>query len=302
MSQASLTVGVPRTHVLAPESSRRHCERCTREAAKNFYYGLRLLAEPKRSSMFALYTFMRVIDDVVDEDVGGTTADRHAELERWRARTHEAISTRRPPDDHPMWPAFIDMVSRHDVPAAIFDDAISGQARDLSTEPFADFAALEYYCYQVAGTVGLASVYVFGFDGGDETEILAVKRGLAFQLTNILRDVREDASKGRVYLPHDEMTAAGLTRTDLVSASCSPRLNQFLLNQAHRAERAYLESIELDERIHAASRPTLRAMTEIYRGILDQIIAEPARVLRERVSLSLMSKLRIAWRAARSRP
>ncbi|MBS0195781.1 MAG: phytoene/squalene synthase family protein [Planctomycetes bacterium] len=282
-------------------ASRSYCERTTREAAKNFYYGLRLLPEPKRSSMYALYSFMRVIDDIVDEEAGRPKEHREADLHRMRAATQAALATGVCPDDRPFWPAFLDMVRRHEVPHRIFEDAIDGQARDLSTAPFADFPALEHYCYLVAGTVGLASVYVFGFTGGQDVEALAIKRGLAFQLTNILRDLREDAGRGRVYLPENEIRAAGLTAADLTGANQSPALIEFLHAQSRRAESFYEQSAPLESHIEPDARPTLRAMTDIYHGILDQIRANPARVLRERVSLSLLAKLRIGWRAARSR-
>ena len=294
---------VPRISAPHPglAASRRFCERMTRQAAKNFYYGLRLLKEPKRSSMYALYTYMRVIDDIVDNAPVGTHEKARGELERWRELTREALASGAPPDDHPVWPAFIDMARRHGYYMSAFDDALDGQARDLSSEPFANFSALERYCYQVAGTVGVASVIIFGHQGGKPTLDLAVKRGIAFQLTNILRDVREDAGRGRLYLPADELGAAGLSRADLLDGAHEARAGEFIRVQAARAAKFYAESAPLEASIDEESRPTLRAMTRIYRSILTMIEEDPPRVLRERISLSLVAKLRIAWNAARGR-
>lgn len=294
---------VPRIAAPHPGSvaSRRYCERMTRQAAKNFYYGLRLLKEPRRSSMYALYTYMRAIDDIVDGSPPDAKDAARREVERWRGLTREAVANGIPPDDHPMWPAFIEMMRRHAMDPQLLYDAIDGQARDLSSEPFTDFAALERYCYQVAGTVGVASVIIFGYRGGQPTLELAVKRGLAFQLTNILRDVREDAGRGRMYLPLDELAAAGLSHGGLLDPAKKDAAAEFIRAQAARAAGFYAASASLEALVDDESRPTLRAMTRIYRSLLAMIEKEPARVLRERVSLSLVAKLRIGWDAARGR-
>jgi phytoene synthase len=146
----------------------------------------------------------------------------------------------------------------------------------------------------------VASVHVWGYTGGADTIDLAAKRGMAFQLTNILRDLREDAAVGRTYLPRQELARAGVSESDLRNDRASTRLADLIAAQAARAEAFYEESSPLDARIHADSRPTLVAMTDIYRGLLRKIARDPGRVLRERVSLSLTGKLWIAWRAKRS--
>ena len=291
---------------LAPrlDESRHYCEQLTQRAARNFYYGLKLLPEPKRSAMFAVYAYMRLVDDIADEDDGRPVSARRAALEQWRARTHAALEGRQSedddsPDDHPVWPAFAATARRYRIPAQLFDDAISGQRQDLEPVAFDTFEPLCDYCYRVAGVVGLASIHVWGFDGGSHTESLAIDRGIAFQLTNVLRDLREDAGRGRVYLPREELAAFGVEAEDLGAGRGGPKFREMMRFQIDRARRHYEQSAALERRVTPDSRPTLVTMTEIYRKLLEKIAADPERVLNERVSLSMLSKLRIGWRAIR---
>jgi phytoene synthase len=284
--------------------SRDYCQRLTRTAARNFYYGLKLLPEPKRSAMFTLYAYMRVVDDIADDDDGRSVAQRIDDLERWRLQTHAALDGRRPAasdlDAHALWPAFCEMVQRHNVPLILFDEVIAGQRQDLQPLRFETFDELQQYCYRVAGVVGLASITIWGYEGGEETETLAVKRGVAFQLTNILRDLREDAARGRVYLPREDLAAADLTEREVIDGGGDDRFLELMRFQIARAESFYQQSRGLEQRVDRDSRPTLVAMTEIYHGLLRKIADEPQRVLRERVSLSMLRKLQIGWRAMRS--
>jgi phytoene synthase len=289
--------------------SRAYCRQLTRAQAKNFYYGLKLLPEPKRSAMFALYAYMRLVDDIADDEEGGRTVDqRLAELEAWRRQTHHILDGNPIDDGGPvghlgrdLWPAFAEMVRAYRMPRHIFDDVIAGQRQDLQPEPFETFAQLHAYCYRVAGIVGLASIYIWGFEGGAETEALAVDRGVAFQLTNILRDLREDAARGRTYLPAEDLARFGVTDADLRGSVAGRPFMDLMRFQIDRAEAYYRRSAALESCIQDDSRPTLVAMTEIYHQLLKRVAVEPGRVLRERVSLSLVSKLMIGWRAARSR-
>jgi phytoene synthase len=297
MSLASFTPSLAAEERL--ERSRRYCEQITRAAAKNFYYGLKLLPEPKRSAMFAVYAYMRLVDDIADEDDGRTHDQRVADLEQWRRQTQAAMAGE-PAGQEPVWPAFSDVARRYALPASIFDAVIAGQCQDLMPVHFATFEQLHEYCYRVAGVVGLASIYIWGFEGGRETEELAIARGVAFQLTNILRDLREDAGRGRLYLPREDLAAFGMTEADLAAADGEGRFLDLMRFQIERAEAYYERSRGLEARIGRDSRPTLIAMTEIYHGLLKKVAAEPQRVLRERVSLSLLHKLRIGWRASRA--
>jgi 15-cis-phytoene synthase len=288
----------------ALEQSRDYCRRITHESATSFYYGLKLLPEEKRAAMFALYAYMRLIDDIADD--ARPAEQRRRDLDRWRQRTHAVLSGGESGDgeesrSHPLWPALADAVRRHEIPARVFDAMIAGQEQDLEPLRIQTFVELEEYCYRVAGVVGLASIHVWGFTGGEETEQLALDRGTAFQLTNILRDVREDAGRGRCYFPAQEMAAHDVTIEKLRTDRVGPRFDEFLRLQIDRARSYYERSAPLDERIEPDSRPTIVAMTQNYRGLLDRIATDPRRVLRERVSLPLWSKLRIAWKAVRAR-
>jgi phytoene synthase len=279
--------------------SRNYCARLTKLAARNFYYGLKLLPEPKRSAMFALYAYMRLADDIADSEDGRTPEQREHDLEEWRAQTRAALSGE-PTSNHPLWPAFADLSRRHNLTPDLFDDVIAGQEQDLRPEVFETFEQLDVYCYRVAGVVGLASIRIWGYEGGDDTERLAVDRGVAFQLTNILRDLREDAAGGRIYLPREDLRIIGVSEAEILAGRGGDRFLDLMRREIDRARSYYGRSAALESRVHADSRPTLIAMTEIYRGLLDKIAADPVRVLRERVSLSLLSKLRIGWRATRS--
>jgi phytoene synthase len=269
------------------DQSRLFCQELTRREAKNFYYGLRLLPPAKRAAMFALYAYMRQVDDIVDAEDGPAPQGREEQLESWRRQTHAVLAGDATPDGHAVWPAFADMVRHYSIPERVFEE----------------FDHLYEYCYRVAGVVGLACIYIWGFEGGARTEQLAVDRGIAFQLTNILRDLREDAGRGRVYLPRSELTKLQLSDQDLLGdgdASGEPFL-QMMRQQIERAELYYQKSAGLEERVSRDSRPTLVAMTAIYRGLLRKVSRRPERVLDGRVSLSVPSKLLIGWRALRAR-
>jgi phytoene synthase len=247
---------------------------------------------------------MRLVDDIADSEDGKSRQQRLEELEIWRQQTHDALAGKIPADNaHPIWPAFADAAQRYAIPALVFDEVIAGQRQDLDEIAFEDFAQLHQYCYRVAGVVGLACVYIWGFEGGKETESMALDRGVAFQLTNVLRDLREDAQRGRTYLPRQELEALGLTAEDLVDGQNgkADAFQRLMRRQIERAESYYEKSAGLEERISADSRPTLVAMTAIYRGLLNKVSRRPERVLVGRVSLSLPRKLLIGWQALRTR-
>lgn len=285
------------------QRSHAYCQRLTKRQAKNFYWGLKLLPEPKRSAMYALYAYMRLVDDIADDEADGRTVDqRRAALDHWRKLTHAALTGEMPPDQE-MWPAFVEMVQTYQVPAKLFDDMIEGQRQDLAPAPFGTWQDLRTYCYRVASVVGLASIHVWGFSEGSAkertTRDLAVDRGLAFQLTNILRDFREDIGRGRCYLPAEDFARFGVTPENL--RPDAKEFAAFLAFQARRAAELYAQSEPLEQRVSADARPTLRAMTQIYRGILAKIIQQPTVILRRRVKLSPVAKFMIAWRALRTR-
>jgi 15-cis-phytoene synthase len=288
--------------------SQDYCRTLTKREARNFYYGLKLLPEPKRTAMYALYGYMRLVDDIADDDGHmRTVAQRRADLDAWETQTHQAMAAAagqgEPPTGHSIWPAFVEMVRQYQVPAKVFADMIAGQRQDLEPVTMPDFAALHEYCYRVASVVGVASLYVFGFDGGDETLKLGVDRGIAFQLTNILRDLREDAAppRRRCYLPADELAAFHVAPAALAEGRGEPGFLELMQFQVQRAREFYKRSAALESRIHVDARPTLSAMTAIYHGILEKIADRPEAVLRGRVRLSKWAKLMICWRAMQGR-
>jgi phytoene synthase len=193
------------------------------------------------------------------------------------------------------------MVREYRVPAKVFADMIAGQRQDLEAVSIGDFPALHEYCYRVASVVGVASLYVFGFEGGEETLKMGVDRGIAFQLTNILRDLREDAAppRRRCYVPEQELREHGVSVADIAAGRQTEGFTRLMRFEIDRARGFYERSAALDSRVRPDARPTLAAMTAIYRGILDKIAARPERVLRGRVRLSAWAKLRIGWRAMR---
>jgi 15-cis-phytoene synthase len=281
--------------------SREYCADLTKREARNFYYGLKLLPQRKRAAMFALYAYMRLVDDIADGQDGHTIAQRSEALDVWTEATQSALAGQTTRDAHLLWPAFTEMVHTYSVPHHLFHDVIAGQRQDLDSPVFETFDQLREYCYRVAGVVGLASIYIWGFQGGAATEALAIDRGIAFQLTNILRDLREDAARGRLYLPRNELTSHDITPKSLTDGQTPPGFVPMMHSQLSRAAGFYDRSSTLESLITEDCRPTLRAMTQIYHGILQKMTADPARVLHERVSLSTVTKLRIAWRAARSK-
>ena len=290
------------------QKSRAYCRDLTRREAKNFYYGLKLLPEPKRSAMYALYAYMRLVDDIADDESNGrTVAQRKADLDQWERLTHEAIQAGAAeggaelPRGHILWPAFSEMVRRYRVPTGLFDDMIAGQRQDLEPVAVATFQELHDYCYRVASVVGLASLYVWGFEGGDATLKLSVDRGIAFQLTNVLRDLREDAARGRCYLPREDLQRFGVSESELADGTMSDGFLPLMRFQIERAEGFYRSSSPLEAKVRADSQPTLVAMTGIYHGLLAKIAEDPTRVMRGRVRLSTLSKLMIGWRAMRSK-
>jgi len=274
-----------------------YCRRITQSQAKNFYYALRLLPEPKRSAMFVLYAYMRLVDDIADAEDGRAAQQRSEQLDVFQQQTRAALAGQLPDERCPLWPAFVDMVHRCRMPGELFDEMIAGQRQDLHPLRVRCFDELRQYCYRVASIVGLASIRIWGYEGGQQTERLAIDRGIAFQLTNILRDLREDCARGRMYLPQEELAAHGVDEHDVLAGRADSRFLALMRFQIDRAESYYRSSSGLEDRIECDCRPALITMTSIYHGVLRKIARDPLRVLRGRVSLSLFSKILIGLQA-----
>ena len=189
--------------MISVDQSYAYCRRIARSRARNFYYSFLLLSAQQRKAMCAIYAFMRYCDDLSDEP--GAT---RAAIDRWRAEMEEALEGRF--GDHPMWPAFHHTVRRFGIPHQYFREMIDGVASDLEPRRIETFEELYRYCYQVASVVGLTIIHIFGFDTRSALP-LAEKCGVAFQLTNILRDIREDAGRDRIYLPAEDLQRFGVS-------------------------------------------------------------------------------------------
>ncbi len=275
----------------ALDSSYEYCCKIARTRAKNFYYSFVLLSKEQKNAMCAIYAFMRYCDDLSDEP--GAAA---APIERWRADLTRALKGERP-SPSPLWPAFQDAVERYRIPHEYFHEMINGVLSDLEPRRVQTFDELYRYCYQVASVVGLTIIHIFGFDD-PEALPLAEKCGIAFQLTNILRDVREDAERGRIYLPQEDLTRFGVTAEDLCAGRKTEAFARMMDFEAARARRCYDESRPLLKLIHKRSRSSLWALITIYSRLLDRIRQSNYDVLARRIRLSTFEKSFIVLRAA----
>lgn len=262
-----------------------YCTRIARTRARNFYYSFVLLDRPRKDAMCAMYAFMRYCDDLSDE---GRIEDRAAAIRQWRADLEKALQGN--PPDHPLWPAFHDAVTRFKIPHQYFLDMIEGVSSDLQARRIQTFDELYGYCYHVASVVGLTTIHIFGFESPDAL-LLAEKCGIAFQLTNILRDVREDVGLDRVYLPQEDLDRFAVTTEDFRAAHPSDAFLRLMRFEAARARRYYEESAPLLGLIHPSSRGSLWALIQIYRRLLDRIERSNYDVLSRRISLPVWEKL-----------
>lgn len=290
------------------------CAEITRREARNFYYGLRLLPKGKRAALYAVYAWMRVIDDIADAD-GVDDNERSAGLARVEARTREVIARKGADDiargagdgeqrEDAVFQGLCAVLRDYPVHGGEFLAAIEGQRMDLAPRAYADYEQTELYCDRVAATVGRICLDVWGVKADVDVDIaraLSTKRGVAFQLTNILRDIREDHARGRCYLPADELAANGITVDDLLAWSdatnADARCARFMHIQCARAQRIFAESAALDAMVSPDAVATIGAMSAIYREILRKIAVDPRRALAQRVRLSALEKSWIALRA-----
>ena len=216
-----------------------------------------------------------------------------------RVRLFAAIRVRRFSLGLRNW-AFYDTVDKYQIPTNYFEELIDGTTSDLTVTRYQTFEELYGYCYKVASTVGLVCLHIFGFDGSQEALDQAEARGIAFQLTNILRDVKEDGERGRIYLPLDDLTRFGIAEEQFLQGQPHPEMKNFLDFQIERAKSYYLKSQQLVGRVDPESRASLEAMTQIYRAVLGKVEDLGLKVFQQRASLSKMEKLALAGKTALS--
>jgi len=264
------------------EESYQYCRQVARTRAKNFYYSFVLLSREQRNAICAVYTFMRHCDDLSDE-----AGANRAALDAWRKALDDALVDRS--DAHPLLPAFHDTVSRYRIPARYFHEMIDGVSSDLEPRRFETFEELYRYCYQVASTAGVSTIHVLGFESPDALP-LAEKCGIAFQLTNILRDIREDAARGRIYLPVEDLVRFRVREEDICSGLRTPEFIDLMDFEAGRARDYYKESRPLLRLINKRGRASLGALIAIYSRLLDRIERSNYDVFARRISLSTREK------------
>src|SRR5882724_8516602 len=304
-----LHAAVERAFGLDLESSYAACHQIARSAHSSFYPAFFLLPKAKRDGIVALYAFMRLIDDVSDESDQLIVKQRG--LARWRAALDEAVTgesqvfdgtAARPlPDDdlygeHEVLPALVDTMRRHKMPARYLHDLISGAEMDLTVQTYPTFDRLREYCYRVAGTVGLTCTHIFGFKDPRALD-LAEKLGLAFQLTNIIRDVHDDYSLGRVYIPDEDLSRYSVSPEDFGRSEATLGVRELLRFEAERAWQNYEEGAELLDLIDADSRGTLWLLVHTYSALLARIESLDFAVFGERVRLSKPEKILAIARA-----
>ena len=290
-----------------------YCHHLTRIRARNFYYGLKLTPEPKRSALYAIYAWMRAADDLADAD-----SDLDARKDRleafWRLTTTALDSHPdgsgydliRMVEDSPlsqdtlhatMWPAVQKTAFDYQIPTANLGAILEGQLLDQEKNHYDSFDQLRDYCYKVAGVVGLVCVRIWGCDEDESIRKLAVSRGIAFQLTNILRDLAEDAHRSRIYLPSDELQQFSYDPADLRQGKVNEAFDELMAFQIDRARSFYVESDNLEQSLDPSCRPASWTLMRVYRNLLEKIARNPRRVLSHRVHLSGLAKASIAMKA-----
>jgi phytoene synthase len=255
-------------------------ERLTRREARNFAYGIRVLPRDQRRAVSAIYAFARRVDDIADGEL--PVEQKRERLQSLRAALDAA------PEDA-MLVALADARARYGIPAGALHDLVDGGLQDTEQDRYAEFAELDRYCRRVAGAVGVACVAVYGSDDVERAATL----GVALQLINIMRDVREDWELGRVYLPQDELTAYGVSEDEIAAGHTGPEWRALMAFQASRARAHLQEGLGLLETLDSRSAACVSTFAGLYRATLDRIESRGFDVFEGSVRLSSLTKLRI---------
>jgi len=267
-----------------------YCQQKTVQSGSSFYYSFLFLPPERRRAITALYAFCREVDDTVDEATDGSVA--RIKLAWWRSEVSTMYAGT---PTHPVMLALQPHLAIYDLKEAHLLAVIDGMEMDLDQSRYLDYAGLRKYCWHVAGVVGILSASIFGASDPKTLEY-AEKLGLAFQLTNIIRDVGEDARKGRIYLPIDELQKFGVTAADILNQRHSEKFEALMKFQTARAQAVYDEAFALLPKAdRRAQRPGLM-MAAIYRTLLDEIERDGYHVLNQKISLTPLRKLWLAWK------
>ncbi|MBI3895375.1 MAG: phytoene/squalene synthase family protein [Acidobacteria bacterium] len=276
------------------EASSRYCRRLARARAQNFYYGFLLLPKPRREAFYAVYAFMRYCDDVADGEA--SVSEKAIQLEN----CHQSLDRALAGDygDSLIWPAFHRAVRQYSIPVEYLHELITGTEMDLTIRSYRTFEDLYHYCYRVAAVVGLCSLYILGFRD-PAAKKLAEECGIAFQLTNILRDLREDVQNGRVYLPLEDLERFHYSPEELMAAVYNQQFRELMQFEIERASQFYERAYPLIEMVEPETRSALWALISIYRGILRSIERNDGNVFSRPAVLSDMEKIHLVLQAAR---
>ncbi len=295
------------------------CRKIARREAKNFYYSFLVLPRHKRLAMCAMYAFMRHADDLADDETI-PLAERRKKATAWLAEWHRAAAGEK--TENPVFIAVRDVQQRFEISTELLDQLVQGTMMDLMPPPgstqgearpedaedahnghslatYRTFEDLYRYCYYVASVVGLVCIRIFGYSDA-RAEKLAEETGIAFQLTNILRDVREDAAHGRMYLPLEDLRRYGLTAEQIVAMRDNDAMSQdaylLLEMEAHRAQKYYASAESLLPMISEDSRPALWVLVSVYHRLLDRIVARQFQVFSKKIKVPTHEKIAILLR------
>jgi phytoene synthase len=268
-----------------------YCVRLARREAANFYHAFRVLPGRQRRAMCALYAFLRVADDLSDGP--GSPADKRGALATWRNQFARALDGNY---SHPLHAALHDTIRSHGIPSAYLGAVLDGVEMDLVQDSYATFAELYGYCYRVASAVGIACIHIWGC-ADTRAEAYAESAGVAFQLTNILRDLREDAARGRIYLPREDLLRFGYEREQLHRGERDSRFRALMRFEVERARRYYDAARPLSALLPPPGRAVYQIMMRTYSSLLDAIERRDYDVFSHRISLSGWRKLRLVMQA-----
>ena len=267
-----------------------YCKQKAAQSGSSFYYSFMFLPPERRRAITALYAFCREVDDAVDEPADPQVA--RAKLDWWR---HEVAQLYAGHAQHPVTRALVPAIGPFNIQQRQLGEIMDGMEMDLTQNRYPDFESLRLYCHRVAGVVGLLAASIFGYRNPKTLEY-AENLGLAFQLTNIIRDVGEDARKDRIYIPADEMQRFGVSAADVLNAQHTENFSRLIEFQVRRIETCYAEALAaLPAEDRRAQRPGL-VMAAIYRAVLEEIGRDGYHVLTGRTTLTPIRKLWIAWK------
>lgn len=267
-----------------------YCQNKAAQSGSSFYYSFLFLPKERREAITALYAFCREVDDIADEC--NDSAIARVKLEWWRQELAQTFADK---PSHPVSQALLPAIRNFDLALEQFEEIIDGMEMDLQHVRYADFKALQLYCYRVAAVVGQLAAAIFGYTDRNTLKY-AHDLGIAFQLTNIIRDVGEDARRNRIYLPQNELAQFGVSESEILSGHGSPAFRALMAQQTARAQQYYQQAMqELPQRDRHSQRPGL-VMAAIYQTVLSEIAREDFPVLKQRISLTPVRKLWLAWR------